>query len=253
VKRLSRRKFLAGVAAAPVVALGDAVGFEPTWLKVERISLSKEPRHRFVQVTDIHYKGDRDYLGKVVEAINRQKPDFVCFTGDLVEEAAYAAEALGILAKVKAPLYGIPGNHDYWADIDFDLAKEVFAGTGGRWLMDEEIDIRDGAVRLIGITGKGGNGFTARAGTKNILLSHYPSDIDAFRETRFDLILAGHSHGGQVRLPWYGALIVPFGVGEYQLGMYETHAGPLYVSAGIGYFFLNVRFCCRPEIVVFEI
>jgi predicted MPP superfamily phosphohydrolase len=51
----------------------------------------------------------------------------------------------------------------------------------------------------------------------------------------------------------YGALIVPFGVGEYQLGMYQTHAGPLYVNAGIGYFYMNVRFCCRPEITVVEI
>src|SRR5690606_19786730 len=124
---------------------------------------------------------------------------------------------------------------------------------GGQWLMDEEVTIRDGAVRLMGMAGSNAGNFAAKSGVKNILLSHYPNGVELFQNTKFDLILAGHTHGGQVRLPWYGALVVPFGTGEYQLGMYQTHAGPLYVSAGIGYFFLNVRFCCRPEITVFEI
>jgi uncharacterized protein len=137
--------------------------------------------------------------------------------------------------------------------MDFDAARDAFVGTGGRWLMDEEVTIRDGAVRLIGIAGSKGGSFQGKPGTKNILLSHYPNGVDLFQNTKFDLILAGHTHGGQVRLPWYGALVVPFGTGEYQLGMYQTDAGPLYVSAGVGYFFMNVRFCCRPEITVFEI
>jgi len=71
-------------------------------------------------------------------------------------------------------------------------------------------------------------------------------------KTKLDLILAGHSHGGQVRLPFYGPLILPFGVGAYDLGLFQTSAGPLYVNAGIGYFYANVRFNCRPEITVFE-
>lgn len=108
-------------------------------------------------------------------------------------------------------------------------------------------------MRLIGIAGSAGGTFTAKSGVKNILLSHYPNGVELFPNTRFDLVLAGHTHGGQVRLPWYGALMVPFGAGEYQLGMYETHAGPLYVSSGVGYFFVNVRFNCRPEIAVFEV
>jgi len=66
------------------------------------------------------------------------------------------------------------------------------------------------------------------------------------------LVLAGHSHGGQVRLPFYGPLIVPFGVGRYDLGWFQTAASPLYDNAGIGYFHLNVRFNCRPEITGFD-
>jgi predicted MPP superfamily phosphohydrolase len=66
-------------------------------------------------------------------------------------------------------------------------------------------------------------------------------------------MLAGHSHGGQVRLPFYGALVIPFGVDDYELGRFDTPAGPLYVGAGIGTFYLDVRFNCRPELTLIEI
>jgi uncharacterized protein len=66
-------------------------------------------------------------------------------------------------------------------------------------------------------------------------------------------MLAGHSHGGQVRLPGIGPLIVPFQVGRYDLGLFQTKAGPLYVSSGIGWFMWKLRFNCRPEIAVFEV
>jgi len=250
---ISRRKFLAGVLGMPAIIAGHAAGIEPGWLRVERIRLNPEAKFRFVHFTDVHHKGDTDLLERVVAKINEQEPDFVCFTGDLVEEAKFAAEALAIIGKINAPLYGIPGNHDFWADMDFDLAREGFAKTGGQWLMDQEQTICGGRIQLHGMSATAGVSFTPSAGKKNILLTHYPSSIDSIADARFDLILAGHSHGGQVRLPWYGALIVPFGVGEYQLGMYQTPAGPLYVNAGIGYFYVNIRFCCRPEITVFEI
>lgn len=253
MRRFSRRKLIAAALGTPLVGVAHAAGLEPSWLTVERFRLSEQPKHRFVQVSDIHHKGDRQFLEKVVRTINAQEPDFVCFTGDLIEEAAFAAEALEILRGIKAPLYGIPGNHDFWADLDFDAAKEAFAEGGGQWLMDEEVTIRGGAVRLMGIAANKNGLFAPKPGVKNIVLSHYPNGVDLFPKTRFDLILSGHTHGGQVRLPFYGALVVPFGTGEYQKGMYHTHAGPLYVNAGIGWFFMNLRFCCRPEITVFEI
>ena len=67
-------------------------------------------------------------------------------------------------------------------------------------------------------------------------------------------MLAGHSHGGQVRIPFYGAPAVPFAVDEYDLGRFQTPAGPLYVNPGIGYLSgFAFRFNCRPEITVIEI
>ena len=71
---------------------------------------------------------------------------------------------------------------------------------------------------------------------------------------QFDLMLAGHSHGGQVRIPFFGPVVVPYAVDEYSLGLYQTSKGPLYVNPGIGYIYTyNFRFNCRPEITVIEI
>ena len=82
---------------------------------------------------------------------------------------------------------------------------------------------------------------------------HYPAQVKRLGGQNFDLILAGHSHGGQVRLPFYGALFLPSRVDEYNLGLFPTKAGPLYVNAGIGYIGENnFRFNCRPEITLIE-
>ena len=86
-------------------------------------------------------------------------------------------------------------------------------------------------------------------GTKRILLAHYPDTVDRIKNQIFNLVLAGHSHGGQIRLPFIGALIVPYGVGDYDLGLFHTPAGPLYVNPGLGTL-RPVRFLCRPEITV---
>jgi uncharacterized protein len=253
VKRISRRKFLLGLGSTAAVLWTDAMGIEPGSLRVTHFKIGAAPKHRFVHFTDVHHKGDTRFLQEVVDRINAEKPEFVCFTGDLIEEARYAAEALEILEGIKAPLYGVPGNHDYWAELDFDLPRDSFAKGGGQWLMNQEVIICGGEVVLFGMSGVHHAAFQPRVGARNILVSHYPTVVESFPKTRFDLVLAGHTHGGQVRLPGYGALIVPFSTGEYQLGMYDTPAGPLYVNAGIGYFFANVRFCCRPEITVFEV
>jgi len=211
--------------------------------------------HRLVHFTDLHYKGNRAYTESLVRKINELAPDFVCFTGDLIEEAAHLASALELLAGIKSPLFGVPGNHDYWAKVSFDDIAKVFAATGGGWLLDQFLPAGAGKINLIGLTCKNANqaALPIQAHQKNILLMHYPAWVKRLRGQKFDLMLAGHSHGGQVRIPFWGPVAVPFGVDEFDLGMYETESGPLYVNPGIGWFPVPIRFRCRPEITVFEI
>ncbi len=256
--RVSRRKFLAAaLLVAPALLAADAAALEPTWLKVRRLRVGTGPAtHRLVHFSDVHYKGNRAYLQSVVETINALKPDFVCFTGDIIEDKKFLPEALDILSGISAPLYGVPGNHDYWSQATFQPIFECFYTTGGAWLMDEQRTIADGKINLIGLSCKGDGQAVPppNSAGKNILLMHYPAWAKRLGGRKFDLLLAGHSHGGQVRIPFYGPLIVPFAVDEYDWGLYSTPAGPLYVNAGIGYIFdYNIRFNCRPEITVIEI
>jgi len=256
-KKFSRRRFLAAaLLSSPLLAVADAKWLEPEWVKVRRIRLGEgKPTHRFVHCSDIHHKGDRAYFAGVVQKINALSPEFVCFTGDLIEESKYLPEALEIMNGIKSPVYGVPGNHDYWSKAPFDAFANTFAKTGGAWLLDQPAMTGDGRFCLLGASCVSSKQASLRTvpGARNIFLMHYPAWVKRLTGQRFDLLLAGHSHGGQVRLPLYGPLLLPFGVDEYDLGMFQTASGPLYVNAGIGWFPVPIRFNCRPEITVFEV
>jgi predicted MPP superfamily phosphohydrolase len=256
-RKITRRRFiLAMLLLSPAAVYGDARWIEPTRLKIRRLNFAKDkPMHRFVHFTDLHHKGDVAFGKSVVETINSLSPEFVCFTGDLIEEGKYLSEALEILSGIKSPLFGIPGNHDYWSKASFEPIAKCFAATGGAWMEDEQRIIADGKINLIGVAHMGPRHPLPepQAGMKNILLIHYPAWVKQLGERKFDLILAGHSHGGQVRIPFYGAVVVPFAVDEFEMGLYKTANGPLYVNPGIGWFPVPLRFNCRPEITVIEI
>jgi predicted MPP superfamily phosphohydrolase len=255
--KIGRRRFLflAAALASPGLVYGDAKWVEPHWVRVRSIKLAQgTPTHRIVHITDIHHKGDKPYLESVVRKINGLSPDLVCFTGDLVEQSAYVPEALQILEGIKSPIYGSPGNHDYWSNAPFAEYTKSLARSGGAWLLDSQAVTIDGKIQIAGATCLRGTPIELkpREGLKNILLVHFPLLGEKVRH-KFDLMLAGHSHGGQVRLPFYGALVVPYWVGKYEIGMFHLPSGPLYVNPGLGWLGTPIRFNCRPEITVFEI
>jgi hypothetical protein len=255
--RLSRRQFLKiTTTAIPSAFAFDSHLIETIRLRIRSFDADPNGRLRFVHFTDFHFKGDHHYAGRVVREINQLAPMFVCFTGDLVEDRRYFEEALGFISQIKAPVYGCPGNHDYWCGAPFAEFERVFSATGGRWLADKNIVLREHDLELVGM---GRESLLTLQALKSpqartrFLLTHYPKTIDSLGEHHFDWIMAGHSHGGQVRVPGYGAPILPWGVGRYDLGYYETPAGPLYVNPGIGTYKLPFRFNCRPEITVVRI
>lgn len=251
---MTRRKFLGlGLVALPAAAGLDARFAEPTWLRVTHFDLSPRPTQRFVQISDLHYKGDAEYAAKVAETINGLEPEFVCFTGDLIENARFAPAALDFIQKIQRPVYGCPGNWDYGSRADFGLYREAFAKTGGAFLEDRNVILARHDLELIGMGLRGVHRLGEPQAARRILLIHYPIQADRLDGRRYDLILAGHSHGGQVRLPFYGAPVLPYGVGRYQHGRYDSLGGPLYVNAGIGTYMFPVRFNCRPEITVIGI
>ena len=191
-----------GVAAALCLLYGRFV--EPTWLSVKMISLSDTPVVTLIHISDIHYKGDRKYLSKIVTIINTTEADFVCFTGDLVEEKEYLAECMTILSGINKPLYGILGNHDQWAHIRKGDVAEQFAATGGEWLEDGRSILYSNKVNIVGehssVLAQNDRGVDPPI--KTILLHHYPRIVDHLPRKSYDLILAGHTHGGQIRIPF---------------------------------------------------
>ena len=249
--RISRRKFLGlGMLALPAVAGVDARWIEPIRFHVKEFSRPNGGTCRFVQFSDLHYRGNHRYAAEIVGAINDLQPEFVCFTGDLIEDRRFLAEALGFIRRIKTPVYGSPGNHDYWSGAPFSEYHRAFAETGGAWLVDRSLVLPERDLEIVGMGVIGIHAFRPAQAGRRILLMHYPAMADHLGR-KFDLVLAGHSHGGQIRLPGYGPLIIPTGVGRYDLGYFDTPNGPLYVNAGIGTLSsIPVRWNCRPEITV---
>jgi len=254
---ISRRRWLLrGALASPAVALADAVGLEPSWIRTRKLTVGGGRLGiRFAHFTDVHFKGDPDAVDKVVRIVNASGVRFAVFTGDLIEETRHLDAALQSLGRLRVPLYGIPGNHDHWSRADFTPIRKTFAATGGRWMEDDHVLVAD-RIRLVGLDHPEIPVLPTEEAFRLVLI-HYPAWADRLTlpapGRRFDLLLAGHTHGGQVRLPFVGPLVTPYETGGYDLGWFETRAGPLYVNPGIGTFFADVRFLCRPEVTLFEV
>jgi predicted MPP superfamily phosphohydrolase len=251
---ISRRKFLQlGALAVPAITGVHARLIEPIRLQVKEFRARNQGTCRFVHFSDLHYRGDSSYAAEVIQTINQLKPEFVCFTGDLIEDSEFLPEALSFIREIKMPVYGSPGNHDYWCGASFADYQKAFAATGGGWLADRSIVLPHHDLEIVGMGYIGIHAFKQPRAARRVLLMHYPAMADRVGK-KFDLILSGHSHGGQVRIPFYGPLLIPHGVGPYDLGFFNTPGGPLYVNAGIGTLSsIPIRWNCRPEITVVTI
>ncbi len=254
---LSRRNWIrwavyGGLSSAAVYAYA----IEPCQLVQRTLRLNPNPVCRIAHFSDLHFKAHSALYEKLLKMIAQLKPDFACFTGDLVENANSLEEGLTYIRQMPCPVFGVAGNHELWNGTltQREAYRSAFAVTGGCWMENEEVEPVPG-VRVYGL--KREHWYAPPKPPKpfqrRILLSHYPEIVERVMGMRFDLILAGHSHGGQVRLPYVGAIIVPNRTGSYTRGLYETPAGPLNVSAGIGTYGLPLRFLCPPEMTLIEL
>lgn len=253
LKNITRRSFLGvTLAALPGLSLARLLEVESEQLVVKKMVLNGLTlRKKFVHLTDLHFSGKSLVTEATIEVVRRLKPDFACFTGDLVDTPEYAEGAFAFIQSLGCPVYGVPGNHDYWSTVPFADYAKAFRATGGNWLVNSSVVIEDGKVEIVG-TAKTTS--MIRPGSPEadlrILLTHYPTAADLYENQPFTVVLAGHSHGGQVRFPFYGPLYLPEGVGDYVLGQFETAAGIMNVSAGLGMSVLPIRFHCCPDISV---
>ncbi|GFZ87655.1 metallophosphoesterase [Paenibacillus marchantiophytorum] len=278
---ISRRSFLkkgavfAGSLLASCGLVGSYSGYvEPKWLEFKRMTLTFDrlPNAfhglKLLQFSDLHigHHFDLNNLKHIVALINKEKADILCFTGDLfdthvIEDAALTSE---ILTSLQAPLgkWSVLGNHDKWKGPNLTLP--ILQDGGFQSLVNafQTLTYKGQSIQIAGVedmlTGKPDikktlTGYNAQMFT--LLLSHCPDFADQVGSYAIDLQLSGHTHGGQIRLPFVGAVITPPRGRNYVMGLQEVPNSSMrvYTNRGIGTTTLPFRLLCRPEITIFTL
>jgi uncharacterized protein len=234
-----------------------------TDLAIERYTapakqLARE-RLRVVQLSDVHAVSalGSAYYARVNEEVRAVRPDLIVLTGDYLSKL----ERLDILQRwlddfPRAPLgaFAVLGNHDYWAGRP-ELVRAALERAGVK-VLSATCDTSAG-VRVCGTDAPWGPRLapTALADTTQftLVLSHTPDNIYEVADTGAAAMFAGHTHGGQLRLPGFGALIVPSSYGRrFDRGHFVVGRTSLFVSPGIGADAPALRLWCRPAIVVVD-
>lgn len=269
---MDRRKFLkrAGLAALGAATAGGVYPFlEAKWCRVVRhtIAVPNLPgpfRGTTVALlADVHHGPyvPLAYIRHVVALTNSLAPDLILLAGDYTDHAADDVEpGIAALGKLKARLgrFAVRGNHDNRSSVprtraaltEVNLrelnntgvwlerrgARLRIAGVGDLWTDVQDLDAALG---------------DATPDDAVVLLSHNPDFVESIRDPRVGLVLSGHTHGGQVIVPGFGAPLVPSRYGQkYLYGLVRGPCTQVFVSRGVGTAGPPVRFLCRPEIVL---
>ncbi|WP_010530380.1 metallophosphoesterase [Lentibacillus jeotgali] len=275
---MNRRTFLKRSIGSMLALLGVSGGtyyyahdIEPSMLDINHAELASrkipQPFNGFkiVQFSDTHigYHYTIEQFSKLVRTINAQNPDLILFTGDLVDEPHtyhWDNEIAHILQNLNAQYgkYWIYGNHDH-GGYGTDIVKRVMDQAGFSLLQNNHttIEMDNQQIVLAGIDdvmlGDPNLGDTlanADPDLYTLLLAHEPDYADNTVRFPVDVQLSGHSHGGQIRLPFIGHLYTPLYAHKYVQGKHTLQNGKLilFVNRGIGTTRLPYRFLCKPEI-----
>ena len=249
-----------------IILLLTVYGFliEPNLITVKKLTLKSDEikNLKIVFVSDFHLsKQAKLRLDRIIEKVNEQKPDIIISGGDYVimhrakysMDMNYAAKKISEM-KSKYGIYSVMGNHDYHRDNKY--IKNALVKNGIKVLENENFEIIHNGkpLYIAGISDMQTTFYDlnkALKGTKPpiILVSHSP-DITPKAKNRVNLVLSGHTHGGQVRIPFIGPIIVPSKYGDkYASGFVDNLT---YTTKGLGTSILHLRFNCPPEILVVE-
>ena len=228
--------------------------------------------YKIVQISDFHNNQSNTLTNDLIKEIEKQKPNIIVVTGDFIDSNKTNVEvAMNFIKKINAvaPIYYVSGNHEASVK-SYTKIKEQLAENKVVILENkkEELKINESSINLIGIDDprmahesfisdseivKVELDNTKYNGDKyNILLSHRPELFDTYVEKKIDLILTGHAHGGQIRIPFIGGIIAPNQgfFPKYTSGVIEKNKTTMVVSRGIGNSIIPLRINNRPELVV---
>lgn len=224
---------------------------------------------KIVHITDLHYGNttNNSDLKKIVDKVNLIKPDIIVFTGDLLDKELNneeLGEFKSTLNNMKSNIkkYAVNGNHD---ENFSEILKETgFADLNNNY--DSLYNSNNSVILFSGINTnddindaiKNINNFLSDEQNTNniiykIMLMHEPDKILDFDYNNYDLILAGHSHNGQITIPFIGSLYKPNGSKKYYKDYYELEGTKLYISGGIGTSTLKLRLFNKPSINLYRL
>ncbi len=275
--RFTRRKFIlgAGTTAAALAFYSGEIARHEIDIVRRPVAITNLPTpfhdYRIVQISDIHLDEYTEpfFLERIVHHVNALQPDLVLLTGDFITHGSLTFVAgrhairrcAEILTNLTAPLrYACLGNHD--VAYDAPAVIEALHATGTPVLVNQFIPLERSGERLwlCGVDDPGQSHpdlnltIPAKPDAPVILMAHepdYADDVVAHPRGRFvDLMLSGHSHGGQIRLPFLGPIVLPPLGEKYPEGFYRFNQMQLYVNRGIGTVGLPFRLNCPPEITL---
>lgn len=272
---MTRRDFLRAAAALPLVAVSATSAYagliEPRSYLVREteVFIRELPEafegFRIAQVTDVHHSRivGIEEVRRVVETTMNAKPDLIALTGDYTTSYRRfiepCAESLGALSAPEG-VWAVLGNHDHYADPQLTVRSLKRHGINVLENANTRIERGSDALQVAGIGDWSWNrvdwarslyGIDKRRPT--VMLSHQPVVIDLPEVSGISLILSGHTHGGQVSLPFIGPPLRFARDFRYVRGLYEKNGTQLYVSPGTGVIGLPLRFGVRPEISVLKL
>ncbi|MGG0458696.1 metallophosphoesterase [Bacillus mycoides] len=231
---------------------------------------------KILQLSDLHNKKFGENQNVLIKKVKNLNPDIIVITGDLIDSKSYDAEiSLQVIREIvtEYPVYFVTGNHEQWSGKYNSLEKEL-KKYNVTVLRNEHVSIqKDGQeINLLGIDDPeftSGNRDEehivkseirkAKDGINSdgfkVLLSHRPEFFEEYVDEKVDLVLSGHAHGGQVRLPFIGGLVAPNQgiLPKYTAGLYEKQNTSMIVSRGLGNSIIPQRVFNRPEIVVVQL
>jgi hypothetical protein len=275
--KLTRRTFLigTGVTAAGLALYSGEIARHEIDIVLRPIAINNLPStfhgYRIVQLSDIHLDEYTEpfFLERIVHKVNALNPDLVLLSGDFITHGSLTFVAgshalrrcAEILTTLTAPLrYAVLGNHD--VAFNGPLVTRALTALGTPVLINQHLPIDRNGDRLwvCGVDDPGTSrpnldlAIPAKPDGPVILMAHepdYADDVLAHPRGPFvDLMLSGHSHGGQIRLPFLGPLILPPMGEKYPEGLYRFSRLQLYVNRGIGTVGLPFRLNCPPEITL---
>ncbi len=253
---------LGAVSGSLFTCAGYGFGIEPQRPVAESVGLKLDNfpgSLRAVHISDLHMHQKNRFMARVAKLVNSFNPDFIFLTGDLVEHKNELPVCIEWLKELKCKFctYFVPGNWEHWSGTLRSGLISTLELIGIRTLNNygETIDWNGGKIYIAGIDcvycGRPEPGKAFKARPKDICtiaLSHAPLGVEHLIPFNPDLVLSGHTHGGQVRVPGIGALKTPPASGRYEQGLYKVGSTKLYVNRGIGTSIYPVRFLCPPEV-----